>query len=121
VVSQPSYINALERLDRAGERYADNRSARNRRVFHEEQDSLRAIERKLTAEYDTASRAITRLVCLEPLRSVEAGDFAVRVIDDCDGVEVDFFGWYPTLAEAISDARYVYPRAETLEPEWETK
>ena len=58
-------------------------------------------------------------VCLEPVRSETPPDFAVRVLDEYDGVEVDFFGWYPTLDEAISEALYAYPGAEVLEPTWE--
>jgi hypothetical protein len=57
--------------------------------------------------------------CLEPVRSTSPADFGVRVLDEYDGVEVDFFGWYPTLAEAIDDARYAYPTADVLEPTWE--
>lgn len=61
-----------------------------------------------------------RPLCLKPVRDdVEAAPFAVRVVDDFTNDEVDFFGWTPTLAESLDDARAMYPDAAELEPDWE--
>jgi hypothetical protein len=56
VVTQPAYIDALERLDRAGERYSDNHSPRNRGAFYLAADALAATERMLNDAYDARSQ-----------------------------------------------------------------
>jgi hypothetical protein len=61
---------------------------------------------------------VSRLVCLEPVRDAEVGDFGVRVLCDYDGVEIDFVGWESSLVEALRVARSSYPNAEVLEPTW---
>lgn len=56
---------------------------------------------------------------LEPIRDTcREAPYGVRVIDDLDSGEEDRFAWYPTLEEAIADAKYAYPRATLLTPAW---
>ena len=47
---------------------------------------------------------MTRVV-LDPRKDDRDGRFAVKVIADDDGYELDYVGWYDTLDEAIGAAR----------------
>ena len=44
-------------------------------------------------------------VILDPRRDSMDGRFAVRVLCDLDGTELDYVGWYDALDEALDEAR----------------
>jgi hypothetical protein len=52
IIAQDTYIEALEQLDRAGDRLAFNRSHANRRHFGRAQSHLRDVERRLGEQWD---------------------------------------------------------------------
>ena len=47
---------------------------------------------------------VTRVV-LDPRRDPLDGRYAVRILDDRDGVELDSVGWADTLEAALAEAR----------------
>lgn len=64
---------------------------------------------------------MTRPLAIVPVRDDGVGDFGARVVDDRTGDEVHFYGWQPTLHEALDEALDAYPDATVLDPSWDTR